>query len=88
MMKIKELRALWPAIVEFEEDGNSNSVLIYMDQIKGEVIIPEVSEIKNLEAFEEAVRKYMIDSVVRVEAPSVPREGFEKLDPESYMGDE
>ena len=90
--EIKELRVLLPALIEFNEEAHyGGCALVYIDQIKGDVIIPGESTsrpyILNQEAFTEAVRKYMIESVKQVDIPSVPREGFEKLDPESYMGD-
>lgn len=89
--QIKELRVLLPAIVEFDEDGHFGGVtLVYIDQLKGDVILPgdftRNHSVFNQEAFEDAVRKYMVKSVKQVDIPSMPKDGFEKLDPESYMG--
>ena len=89
MMKtqIKDLRMLVPVVVEFE----NHSVIVYLDQLKGKVIIPDESKYVmafDIAEFKEAVLEHMKNSIKPIQTPSVPREGFEKLNPNNYMGEE
>ena len=57
-IEIQTVRMLLPATVLFKQDGEDMEVFVYIDQIQRNVIIPDMSGIKDVVEFKNQFSNY------------------------------
>jgi hypothetical protein len=87
-IEIKDVRLILPALVSFEQNGEKLSTFVYIDQTKKDVIIPETSEIVDIDEFKKAFAQYYNSKNPVPKTPTLPsNEIFKKIDPNIFKGD-
>jgi len=85
-IEIKEVRLLFPAMVVFTQDSEENSVFVYLDQTKRDIVIPDVGGL-NVGEFKLAYAEYYNKKNPAPKPPVMPdKEIFNKIDPNSFKG--
>ena len=82
-MEITDIRLRLPAIVTFKQNDKDLSVFVYLDQIKMDVVIPDDTEITNVEEFKKAFAKYNKSQMSKTSDVPV----FKKMNPNDFTGD-
>lgn len=57
-IEIQSVRLLLPATVLFKQDGEDVEVFVYIDQLQRNVIIPDETEINDVEEFKKQFSKF------------------------------
>jgi len=86
-IEILESRVVLPAFIFYKENGVEKEAFIYIDQLAGDVIIPD-PDMEDVAEFKEKILKHMKIGFTPVKVPPMPKEGFKKLNPEDYLNEE
>lgn len=81
MIEIKDIRILFPAMISYEEDGAKQSIFVYIDQLKQDVIIPDEHGI-DVDEFKKVFAKYYGLKNVAVKTPKMPNDAMDQLNQE------
>jgi hypothetical protein len=84
MIEITDIRVLLPALVSFKQDDKELSIFVYIDQLKKDVVLPDMSDISNLEEFKAAFTTFYNSKNKANKIPPLPRSAMEKVDPEQF----
>jgi hypothetical protein len=84
MIEITDIRVLLPALVTFKQNDQDLSVFAYIDQLKKDVVLPDTSEIVNIDEFKAAFANFYNSKNKANKIPPLPRSAMEKVDPEQF----
>jgi hypothetical protein len=85
MIKIKSIRILLPALVEFSENDKEDIAFLYVDQVTNDILIPDSSLIEDVEIFKEKLQDYLKSKKREIITPQSPIRDIDKLKPEDFM---
>jgi hypothetical protein len=83
-IEITNARMLLPLIVSFKDGDKEYSAFIYLDQTKQDIIVPDASDILNMDEFKTAFAKYYKLKNPIIKVPDVPKVDFET--PANFRG--
>jgi hypothetical protein len=83
-MKINGIKILFPVLISYTENDTEVSVFVYLDQFKKDIIIPDTSDINDIELFRKEALKFIETQYKVIKAPEVPKDGFKAIDPQGY----
>ena len=87
-IEIKDVRLILPALVSFKQNDKEYSVFVYIDQGKKDVVIPDTSDIADVDEFKRAFIKHYNSKNPVPKTPTLPsKDIFKKVDPNSFTGD-
>lgn len=84
MIEITDIRILLPALVTFKQNDQDLSVFAYIDQLKKDIVLPDASEIVNVDEFKAAFATFYNSKNKANKIPPLPRSAMEKVDPEQF----
>lgn len=84
MIEITDIRVLLPALVNFKQDDKELSIFVYIDQLKKDVVLPDMSDISDLEGFKAAFAIFYNSTNKANKIPPLPKRAMEKVDPEQF----
>lgn len=84
MIEVKNMRVILPALVEFTQNGEERSVFVYLDQSKKDIVVPDASEIENIDEFKAAFVDYYNKKNPIAAKPVLPKDVFNKIDPTQF----
>ena len=83
-VEIKDVKLLLPAIITYEKDnGEEESVFIYIDQINKDCVIPDSGSL-NVNEFKEAFAKYYVTKNPVYKNPGLPKDILKGINPEDF----
>jgi hypothetical protein len=83
-IEIQDIRLIFPALVHFKKDNEEQSVFVYLDQSKMDIIIPDTTGIEDVTEFKEAFAKYYSTKNQGVKAPNLPKDMLKEIDPKTF----
>lgn len=84
-MKIKEVRLILPALITFEQDDKEYTTFVYIDQAKKDIVIPDTTDILDVDEFKRACAKYYNLKNPVPKTPVLPsKDIFNKIDPNTF----
>jgi len=86
MIEITDIRVLLPALVTFKQGDEELSVFAYVDQLKKDIVLPDTSEIINVDEFKTAFANFYNSKNKANKIPPLPRSAMAKVDPEQFKG--
>lgn len=86
-MEVTDIRLLLPAMVSFKTDDKDYSVFVYIDQIKKDVIVPDASDILDLDEFKKAFAQFYNKKNPAVKIPTPPSKDFQNISPKAFTGE-
>jgi len=87
-IEIKDVRLILPALVYFKQNDQEHTVFVYVDQAKKDIIIPDPSDISDVEEFKQAFQKHYNSKNPVPKTPSLPdKDIFKKVNPSTFKGD-
>lgn len=84
MTEIKDIRILLPALVSFKQNDEELSIFVYIDQLKKDLVLPDTSEIINVEEFKAAFSTFYNSKNKPIKVPPLPKHAMENVDPEQF----
>ena len=84
MIEIKDIRLLLPAMVSFKKDDVEQSVFVYIDQGKMDIVIPDTTGIENVEEFRSSFAKYYNSKNPAYKTPPLPKDMLNKINPKDF----
>jgi hypothetical protein len=84
MTEITDIRLLLPALVTFKQNGQDLSVFAYIDQLKKDVVLPDISDIPDVSEFKAAFANFYNSKNKANKIPPLPKSAMEKVDPEQF----
>jgi hypothetical protein len=84
MIEVNEMRVILPALVEFTQNGEEHSVFVYLDHSKKDIVVPDASEIEDINEFKAAFAKYYNQKNPIAKQPVLPKDVFNKIDPTKF----
>lgn len=84
--EIKDIRLILPAMVTLKQNDEEISVFVYIDQARMDVVIPDTTEVKDVDEFKKAFLKYYTNKNPIPKSPEVPKNLF-KQDASNFKGD-
>lgn len=84
MIEITDIRVLLPALVSFKQNDQDLSVFAYIDQLKKDVVLPDTSEIINVDEFKAAFATFYNSKNKANKIPPLPKNAMEKVDPDQF----
>jgi hypothetical protein len=86
-IEIKDVRLILPALVSFTQNDQDYSVFVYIDQGKKDIVIPDTSEIMDVEEFKQAFQKHYNSKNPVPKTPNLPdKDIFKKVNPSTFTG--
>jgi hypothetical protein len=82
-LKLKDVLYLFPAMIECEIGGNSNSVFVYIDYRHQDIVVPDVTGISDMEQFKAIVSSRVFHKTI-IDKPPMPKQVHESIDPRSF----
>ena len=83
-MEILNYRAVLPVLVNYKYNNKECSVFVYVDYINKDVIIADGDVPEDSTELRKAIYAYINSQKRIVSTPSMPKEGFNKLNPDQY----
>lgn len=71
-IEIKEVRVILPAFVSFSRNGEEYSAFVYIDQARKDVVVPDMTDIGNLDEFKKAFLEYYHSKNPLPKVPTFP----------------
>jgi hypothetical protein len=84
MIEITDIRVLLPALVTFKQNNEELSVFAYVDQLKKDIVLPDASEIIDVDEFKTAFAAFYNSKNKANKIPPLPKSAMEKVDPEQF----
>jgi hypothetical protein len=81
-IEIKDVRLILPAMVSFVQNGEEFSTFVYIDQARKDVVVPDSTDILDIEAFKKAFKEHYNSKNPLPKVPTMPnKEIFNKTKP-------
>jgi hypothetical protein len=86
-IEIKDVRLILPALVSFKQNEQEYTVFVYIDHAKKDIVIPDISDISDVEEFKKAFIKHYNSKNPISKTPVLPsKDIFNKIDPNNFTG--
>jgi len=85
-MEVLDIRLLLPAMVSFKKDDKEYSVFVYVDQLKKDIIVPDVDGI-DVDALKVAFGKFFNSKNKVVKVPPLPEGNFQDFHAKNFTGE-